>query len=161
MNATILPPSKPAFQTRNLWPYAIIGWFAVFISATVVFVAFAARHPMALVSQSYYDEEILYQQRLDSINRTQALGATVRYQSDLNSITVSLPHSHHGQNTTGLIQLYRPSDARLDRSLPLILDASGQQQIDASTLSSGLWKVQIEWKRNDETYYFEQPLVKP
>ena len=146
---------------RNPWPYAIIAYFIVFASAMAAWITFAVRQNMDLVRQDYYEEEIRYQQQIDRQNRTQAIRSEVNvsYDGAQQAITLTLPSTHARQQASGTIQLYRPSDASLDRTVQLVVHAEGTQRLDAKALRPGLWKVRIQWTTAGQDYFFDQSVV--
>jgi len=145
---------------RNPWPIAITGFFIVAIIFVATFIAFAVRQREDLVSSDYYEREVRYQSQLDSMNRSQSLAAqsVVTFELTLHTIVITLPVAQI-QGATGNIHLYRPSDARLDRELPLTLNAAGVQRLDTKTLSDGLWKVRVKWNANGQDYFLDQPVI--
>ncbi|MEK7780436.1 MAG: FixH family protein [Verrucomicrobiota bacterium] len=149
--------SKP---TRNLWPTAIVVFFVLAITFIITFIAWSLRQRDDLVSADYYEREVRYQSQLDTLNRSQALAVTtvVTFEPAQQSIVIALP-SNQTQGATGSIQLYRPSDARLDRELPLALTADGTQRLDAKQLRDGLWKVRVMWNVNGQDYFLDQPVI--
>lgn len=150
--------SKP--PSRNPWPIAITGFFAVAILFIVTFIAFAMRQREDLVSADYYEREIRYQSQLDSMNRSQALAAqaVVTFEPAQQAIVITLPPAQT-QGAKGNIHLYRPSDARLDRNVPLALNAAGIQRLDAKDLRDGLWKVRVKWNVGGKEYFVDQPVI--
>lgn len=132
---------------------------AVFLAT---FIAWASRQREDLVAPNYYADEIRYQQRLDQMNRTQKLEAevSIKFDSAQGDIVLELPGAH-ARETTGRISLYRPSDASLDNSLPLEVNADGIQHIDARPLRSGLWKVRVEWAAGGEPFFIERSVIIP
>jgi hypothetical protein len=154
MNATQTLPNRDSF-----WPYALIGWFVIFISALAAFITWAVGQNNDLVRADYYDTEIRYQQQIDRLNRTLPLQNATRVEFDYASQTllVKLPAAH--ATATGTIHLYRPSNARLDQELKLALNTDAAQQLDARALESGLWKVGVHWTAGGEDFYFEKSLV--
>jgi len=152
--------NSPATK-RNPWPYAIIAYFIVFASAIAAWITFAVRQNMDLVRKDYYEEEIRYQQQIDRQNRTQAIRSEVNvsYDGTQQAITLTLPSTHARQQASGTIQLYRPSDASLDRTVQLVVNAEGTQRLDAKALRPGLWKVRIQWTTAGQDYSFDQSVV--
>jgi len=151
-------PNKPSL---NLWPLSIGIFFACAICAAVAFVIFCQRNKVDLVTSDYYEQEMRYQDQLDRAHRAASLQApaAIGYNESAKRITVSLPPAHLGANLKGWIQLYRPSAAGLDQKLPLNLDSSGSQAIDASQLTSGLWHVRVSWNANGADFYCDEKLV--
>jgi nitrogen fixation protein FixH len=146
--------------SRNPWPIAISGFFVIAILFIATFIAFAMRQREDLVSADYYEREVRYQSQLDSLNRSQALAAqaVVTFELAQQVIVITLPIGQT-RGATGSIQLYRPSDARLDREVPLALNAEGIQRLDARELRDGLWKVRVKWNVGGKGYFVDQPVI--
>ncbi|MBI3880534.1 MAG: FixH family protein [Verrucomicrobia bacterium] len=145
---------------RNPWPHAIAAWFILCIIGVVAWVSFTMRQNTELVGADYYDQEIRYQRQIERLGRTQFLTAqvTVAYDAKQRRVTVTLPGDHAAQ-AKGVIRFYRPSDARLDREIPLKVGAAGSQTVDSTTLRTGLWKVRVQWKVGAEEFFVDRPLV--
>lgn len=156
MNANAIKPAPP----RSLWPYAIIGWFALFGTAMAAWIVVAVRNDMDLVSADYYEREILHQRQIDRQARTHPIQSEVKvaYDDAQQRITVALPASHAAQ-ARGKINFYRPSDAKLDREAKLSVNAGGEQALDAKPLRPGLWKVRVQWTVAGEEYFFDQAVT--
>lgn len=156
-----MPAMSSTVASRNPWPIAIIAFFALFISAAASYIVFAVRQDMDLVRPDYYEEELRYQKQLDRLHRTAPLEAsvTVAYHEAGQQIEIRLPQLHAVPTTTGSIHLYRPSDAELDRHLPLALDPAGLQRLDARQLRAGLWKVRIQWTAEGQEFFVDRPLL--
>lgn len=150
------PAPKPA---RSFWPYAIIVWMTLFATGVFSYIVFAQGHKMDLVGADYYDQEIKFQQQIDRVDRTRAVERQVAVTYADGAIRIALPTEHAGQNPTGTVHLYRPSNAKLDQHLPLALDAAAAQRIDAQNLLPGLWKVRITWKAGDQEFFHDQSVV--
>ncbi|HTI97705.1 MAG TPA: FixH family protein [Dongiaceae bacterium] len=144
---------------RSLWPVAITAYFTLAIIFLATFIVWAVHQREDLVSERYYENEIRFQQQLDRMNRTQALSdaVTVTYDRAQDCISLALPVA--AGPASGRVHLYRPADARLDRVLPLQLDASGRQQLDARSLADGLWQVRINWRANGEDFFVDRRVV--
>lgn len=155
-----LPATHPP-PPRNLWPYGIVIAFAIFITGTVSLIVLTSFHGQDLVTADYYEQELQYQRRLDSQARTGALQgqASAVYDPQARCIRIAVPPEHAAGTLSGSIQLYRPAAAGEDRQIPLAVDASGQQQIDAGELSPGLWRVRLGWKHDGDDFVFEAKLV--
>lgn len=151
---------KPAKRPFNPWPYAIIGWFVIFISSMVTWAVYAMRQDMDLVRSDYYEAEVRYQKQMDQLNRTQAIEADVSLVFDpaTREIKLAVPESK-SVSTFGKVHLYRPSNARLDQKLTFNPDTSGRQSIDGSKLEPGLWKVRLEWASDGKSYFVDRPII--
>lgn len=152
-------PHTPA-RSSSLWPYALIGWFVVFITGMVTFVIWSFGHRQELVSADYYEQEILFQQQLDRQRRAAGLGgqAAIEFEAARAALRVRIPPAHVPV-TDGVIQLYRPSDSRLDEVLTLAPDAAGVQTVDVARLRPGLWRVRVQWQTGGQQYHLEKAVV--
>lgn len=146
---------------KNIWPAALIAFFAVMITTLVGFAIWTGGHRHDLVSPNYYDEEINHQQRIDAtaLAKTDGLVPAITY--DAQNRNVELRFTKTPAIANGTITLYRPSEAALDRKIELKPDASGAQLIAASDLKSGLWRVKAEWTSSGKTYFAENSLMVP
>jgi hypothetical protein len=144
----------------NPWPYSIIGVFAVALVAAVVWVGFCIGHGSDLVAADYYEQEVEYQQQMDRLERTRALGAaaSVVHEAQSGIIRIRLPQSHVSDLTAGAIHLYRPSEADLDRRIPLALDAAGEQRLETGTLAPGLWEIRVQWTAAGQEFCLTEKL---
>jgi nitrogen fixation protein FixH len=153
-------PVNPTKTNRSYWPVAIVVFFVVAVMFLTGFIIWAVRQREDLVAGNYYENGIHYQQRLDRLNNSQALAAqaVVTFDPKERSIVIALPAAQ-SLGDTGRVHLYRPSDARLDRELPLSLDSQGVQRVDARGLRDGLWKVRVEWSANGRDFFLDQSVI--
>ena len=157
-NVEILVPTRSNSTRWNPWPVCIIAFFTLAILGGVGFVIFCSLHPSELVAEDYYEQEIRYQSQLDQMERVRASGslASIQYNPDLKSITISIPENQGQAQPTGKVELYRPSSANLDQSVKLEVDGKGNQQIDVGKLQPGLWKVKVSWSVGGKDYYLDR-----
>ena len=147
-------------KTRNLWPYGIITAFIVFISGTVSLIVLACSNKIELVNTNYYEQEIRFQEHIDSVRRTQKIAndASVAFDQAAQKIAISVPLAPGGATCQGSIHLYRPSAASLDREFSLQTGLT-TQLIDTSDLKPGLWIVRVAWRANHQEFFIEKKVV--
>jgi hypothetical protein len=148
-------------KQRSFWPIGILLAFLLFTGGIATCVVVACTHKSELVSDQYYDQEIKYQARIDSLERTKRLAtpANAIYEPATRHLIVSLPTEHAGKAVTGEIELYRPSAAGLDRRFKLEPDTRGLQLLDASRLPEGVWKVRVTWTVDGLEYFLDQKVI--
>ena len=151
---------SPAQSKFNPWPYALMGFFALFISLIVLFIVFALGQDMQLVRPDYYEEEMRYQQQIDRENRTLRVQdeVAVRYDPRGQVVGVKLPVRHAGR-AMGRIEFYRPSNERLDHEVALQVGPDGHQTVPVAGLAVGLWNLHVFWEVDGEEYYTKQAVV--
>ena len=145
----------------SIWPKAIIGYFVFVIICMIIFVAWVVRQNNDLVRPDYYAEELRFQKQMERVQRTRNLNtrASIVYDGTAQKVYIQIPEEHAGKVSEGIIHLSRPSDAKLDRNLPLALAPDGKQQIDATQLATGLWKVRVFWTFNNEEFFHDDLIV--
>lgn len=137
---------------RNFWPYAIILYFAIFITAMTAWIFFAVRNDQELVRRDYYEHELKFQTELDSLNRAAGEKPKVTYTRASQTIAIALPKNAE----KAVANFYRPSSAALDRKIEM---TGPFQTINANALQPGLWKLQLTWTAAGVAYRHDETLV--
>ena len=145
--------------TRNFWPLGITLTFALFFCGMATVVVIATTHRDSLVSENYYEQELKYQEQINSAARAAQSGASVNYDSTAGRIIIALPAMSRAQKLNGQIELYRPSAAGLDRQFPLRPDAGGRQSLDTGSLAAGPWEVRVAWNAGGQDYFLTEKIV--
>ncbi len=144
---------------RNLWPLGIFVTFGLFFIGMATVVVIAATHREHLVNENYYEQELKFQDQINSVDRTQKSGATIAYDARTGELTLTLPPAHLTQKFSGVIQLYRPSAPELDREFLLEPKSDGTQTLNVSKLTAGLWVARAKWVAGGENYFLEQKIT--
>lgn len=138
----------------------MIAFFAVFIGWLGTFAVIAIRNSMDLVRPDYYEQGVRYQEQIDRENRTARLSDAVQISYDAaGNVALQLPAAQAAKSPAGTVRLYRPSDASLDRELPLAVNAAGHQVVDTTQLRRGNWKLRVTWRVAGEEFFSEQSIV--
>jgi hypothetical protein len=142
------------------WGTGVALVYGAFALATVAFVIYAIANPAALVTDEYYLEAMRHDRRIEAAANARAAGVTVKLEREAGRRVAVLQLAPESLVTgVGTVTWYRPSDAALDRSVPLALDGAGTQRIDITGLSSGLWRMKVEWQVAGRPFYFEQAIM--
>ena len=110
-----------------------------------------------MVDKQYYKQELQYQQQLDQMNNTARLAQPVAFSQAEGWLTIGFPQE--AVPSGGMLHLFRPSNANLDRRLALHTDAEGRQMLNLAQLQPGLWKLKLQWQSQGRPYYAEHALV--
>ncbi|WP_162052535.1 FixH family protein [Pontibacter pamirensis] len=146
-------------KSFTLWPYAIIAAIVLFMGYIIFFVVQAMNQDVDLVSKDYYEQEIAFQDHIEMVGRTKAVGdVVINYKPESQAILLQLPKSFAGQQITGRVNLFRPSDDKLDQEVPLQLGRDLSQLVETDNLEKGLWKVRVNFSAGEETYYTEETI---
>jgi len=141
------------------WAAGLAAAFGVFVAGLCVMVVMSVTKNIDLVADDYYEKGLRYEERIQTVQRTQALGEQVGIRAGKDAVDLSFPRRFSPGVVKGEVRLYRPSDRRLDVAVPVRLDSTGQQRIQTGDLERGLWKVQVSWTYGGVDYYNEQPMI--
>jgi hypothetical protein len=114
-----------------------------------------------LVSESYYDQGIHYQERINALENSKGLTENVSMSVHPIELTLQFPKEFLAGNTSGTVTLYRPDNKYKDASFDISLDTTACQSIPTSSLQQGLWRVKVNWKARGLDYYTEQAVLIP
>ena len=142
------------------WGTGIVITLVLFISFILYFVikmSTNSDYEYDLVRPDYYKHEIEYQQRIDKLNNAKTLTQNILIRRVTNGIFIDFPKNISQEKIEGSIYLYRPSNKKLDITLPILLN-DHTQFISDEVLIGGRWNVQVEWNVSHELYLFQHSL---
>lgn len=114
-----------------------------------------------LVEEEYYDAEIKYQEQIDIIKRTNNLSEQLHIKFVGKIIEFKFPSLFDPASIIGTINYYKPSDDLLDKFQEIKLNEENKMFVDSEELSTGLWKIKVEWSVDDAKYYNEKIMMVP
>ncbi len=139
------------------WGTKILFVYIAFIVGIVFMVFKSSTQKTDLVTTDYYEKELKYQDKIDEMKRVSDLSAPVTYELKVNTLIIEFPKDFTGKQLTGEAVLYCPSDENKDiKKTFSVLDEKLQVEIPAS--NSGLYQLQLSWKVEGVTYYFEKKI---
>jgi len=133
-------------------------FFILLICALASVVVIAATHRESMVSEDYYEQELKFQDQIDSAARAQKVGAHLQFEAGARKLVVTAPADQLAQQFSGVIEFYRPSSPALDRQVPFVPGADGTQAVDVARLAAGLWQVRVKWNAGGQHYFLEQKI---
>lgn len=134
------------------WGTGIFFFMAAFVLLMASFMIRAASNQEELVAENYYEQELAYQQQIDKLNRSAALGDDLRLTSTVDGLLLQFPAWTSGRSVTGTVRLQRPSDQRADDLLDLVLDGDGHMFIPTALRMKGAYNVAVEWSVEGVSY---------
>lgn len=137
------------------WGHGIVVAFVLFCSFVVTIVVKAFQEDFDLVSETYYQDELNYQERIDSKANLKALGEELAFNQNDSQVVVVFHETLAEAN--GEIKFYYPSKALFDKEYPLKV-VGNQQVFDKADLAKGRYKVQVSWKVGEKQYYQEKEM---
>lgn len=139
------------------WGKKIALVYTVFAVSMISVAVYCSRMDINLVTPEYYAAELAYESHITKVKNAGELAEPLQisYESGEKSILLSFPSGM--TDIRGEVKLYRPSNSRLDKDIPIAV-SNLQQQIAANDLQSGLWRVKVEWETSDGTYFQEKSI---
>jgi hypothetical protein len=110
------------------------------------------------VENDYYAKSLRYEEVLQKMRNTAELHELPLISMDKSALKIQFPSDLRGNHVQGTVNLYRPSDKNLDRTIPLIFDSGMIQQIPASMFKKGKYIVKLDWAMSNRSYYFEKEI---
>ncbi|GAB3221735.1 FixH family protein [Algoriphagus aestuariicola] len=137
------------------WGKGILLTIIAFVGFIMTLVVISVRQDdIHLVTENYYEKEIKYQDQIDRESASANLDREVlQFDAQSKSILLDLP-----VGAKGSLQLFRPSDARLDREFELEITDLGTTSVSLGQLKSGYWKVQLTWTEDGVEFYQEKKI---
>jgi len=132
------------------WIIIAFVFFALFI-ATLVTVCM--RQDVSLVSTSYYQDELAYQQQIERTNNALSL-------AEKPVIRVAEPGvvevNFQQRADQGKLRLFCPSNAAMDRAFDLGSSAESLRHFDVQGLQRGMYRARLQWSAAGKEFYIEQ-----
>ncbi len=114
-----------------------------------------------LVDEEYYKAEIEYQTQIEKVKRTNELPEKLNIKLLDKFIEFNFPLMFSSNSIGGIINFYKPSDDLLDKMESIKLDEKNKMFFPYDQLSSGLWKIKINWSVDSVEYYNEKIVMLP
>ena len=141
------------------WGSGIAIFYIVFVIATVSVVLFTTTIDVNLVTDDYYEQELVFQNQIDKVKRTNALPEKPVISLAGKNVYIKFPNTLETQLIEGTINFYRPSDNNQDFDIPISLNQLGEQIVNSIRLHKGMWRVYIDWNIDEEKYLSEKIIM--
>ncbi len=136
------------------WGKWIVVAFILFAGFIATLVTVCIREDVNLVSKDYYQEELAYQQQIARINNTSKLAHLPVIQKRDDFIEVDFQHFSNIDN--GVLHLFRPSDASMDKTFTLGHSPETKQHFPVADLKKGMYRARMQWAMEGKEYFIEQ-----
>lgn len=136
------------------WGHGVIVALGLFMSF-ILFMIFVYSNGMKnseLISDSYYEDELAYQEIIDAKNNADLLTEKPVYLQNAAGITVSIPQSVKPENSNVHFELFRTDDSNLDVKKDITLDGNNQFQIPSKVIFPGSYTLKVKWENNKKPY---------
>ena len=136
------------------WGIGITVLYTGFVAMILVLVSMSIGQKIDLATEHYYEEELGFQEKIDKKERSKALANPLKWTVGETGITINYPTDTDHETLTGEIKLYCPADKQRDRQFA-ILSENQTQFIPTTHIPEGNYRLQIDWKNKNQTYWNE------
>lgn len=140
------------------WGHKIAVFYLLFVTGMIFMVLSATREKVDLVTEDYYEQELVYQKRILATENASTLSSPVRIEKILGTLKIQLPEEMKGKRVDAEILLYCPADKKKD-----IFRKSGTQngmlEIQTPEKISGSYIVKLKWTSSGKEYFIEQNIL--
>jgi hypothetical protein len=134
------------------WGKSIILAFVLFAIFIGVLVTVCLKQEVSLVSRNYYQEELEYQDRIESMNNFNRLSSKPEF-----ILSGNILHLELNQDTIierGTLFLFRPSDGKLDKHFDLT-NSTESQEFNVGEFPKGLYHLKLQCSVKSKTFFHE------
>ncbi|HEU4716343.1 MAG TPA: FixH family protein [Bacteroidia bacterium] len=143
------------------WGLRIVILYSAFVALILFLVIQTMKQKVDLVSDDYYQKELVYQDQIDKMNNAKELSVQPVVSADAHVVRITFPHADSAANVTGVITFYRPSDSSKDLTEKISAGTDGVQVLSSDSLEKGLYQLQMNWSVAGKNYYNEIPVYIP
>lgn len=133
------------------WIVVVFILFAAFIGTLVTV---CMREDISLVAKDYYTQELAYQDQISRMNNAASLAEKPQVTVTLDFIRVTFDSLSFIER--GKLDLFCPSDAKMDRSFEITVSDDQAFTYPLSGLKSGMYRVKLLWSMDGKDYYQEE-----
>lgn len=137
------------------WGSKIAILYCSFAGLIITMVFMSMSQQVDMVTPDYYEQELAYQDHINTVNRTAELGEQLILSINDNKMTLAFPRVEKGKTISGSLYFFRPSDQAFDKTLSLSPDTALVRTISLEQLNPGFFKLQVKWRSGDKNYYNE------
>lgn len=135
------------------WGTGIWAFYGLFVLMIITLVGMSVSQKIDLVTDNYYEEELIYQGRIDKIAHAKQLAVPLKWEVVAEGIKIQFPTDMKG--VSGEVNFYCPSDKGKDFKVTIQPDASGSQFVSTQKAAAGRYKMQIDWQAKGVGYWNE------
>lgn len=147
-------------KKREWWPYGIAASLFLFIAFILFQIYRMQQVDIGIVSDTYYQEGLEYQQIIDKKSNTKKLNKIPKYSVDKEKKKIIVTFQTESPlDVHGTLLLFRPSDRKSDKKFQIVLNPSSEFIIDAKKLKKGYWKLKVDWEEKGKGFYDEGKVV--
>lgn len=140
------------------WGKRILFLYLAFVAGIVLLVVKSHGKSVDLVHKNYYEQELLFSQRMQALQNYYALPDGIVMVQKQMTIDIALPIDHSVVDARTIF-FYKPSNPKADKIFDIQPDEKGILHIEKRMLEMGKYEIKIDWVKNQKAYAFEQSII--
>ena len=140
------------------WGTKLFIFTTMFMIFILVFVYLTTLQDRTLVEDEYYQHSLVFQEKINKINNSNALQEKVEIIEGPQHISITFQTFFNPAEISGTILFYRPSNIKGDVKIPIELDSTRQIIYPVKKLMRGRYIVKIDYKYKDKEFYQEKSI---
>lgn len=143
------------------WGTGIVIAFVLFISFILFFVVrmnVQSKYDHDLVTDTYYEEELQYQNDINKQRNAQKLAQNISVKQTAEGIEIYFPETFDADRIQGKVFLYRPSNKQFDFEIPISL-SNHTLLIPDNRLLGGRWNLSVDWSYDEIMYLYKEEIT--
>lgn len=143
------------------WGVGIVIAFVAFIGFILVLIVRMSTEKEFshdLVVEEYYKKEIGFQDEINAQENANAMKQHIRVQEGDTGIEIIFPSELNTENISGNVNMYRPSNKKLDFDTALQLE-DNKMLIPKNKILEGKWKISVQWELDGKNYLYKEKIT--
>jgi nitrogen fixation protein FixH len=135
----------------------LIGFAGMLVMMSVL-VYLSMKQDVSMVSNNYYEQELVYQHKLDAMNNTISYDKLFSLTANNGEVLLQIPASLSKGITEGSVYFYCPSNEKLDYKENLKATPTGTYLFSKNIFQGAGYKVKVSFHSGGKDYYKELKL---
>lgn len=140
------------------WGYKIAILYSAFVVLILYFVIRANMQTIDLVSPDYYEQELVYQKKIDMLRNAGKLTEDVSYKISGSHVEITLPQQFRNKSIKGNLKLYCPSSAKKDQLKPFTAN-DYIVDLNLGSAPKGYYEIQLQWESEGVSFMNEKKMI--
>lgn len=143
------------------WGHGIalaLASFMIFI-LSMIFIFSRGQQNSELITETYYQDELQYQQIIDAKNNADKIQNKPEYIQDARGVTLKFPAEINNGNSKFKIDLHRAEDQNLDVVRNINLNAENAIFLPKDILAKGNYVLRVMWTKEKQNYQLDYDIV--
>ncbi len=133
----------------------LLAGFGLMLLMMGVLVFLSVRQDISLVSKQYYEQELIYQQKIDASTNANAYAGAFQVRLQAEQLLLSIPQMLAQHMEAGQAWFYCPANESMDRKITLHASESGQYIFNRSQFPGKGYLLKLSFTASGKSYYKE------